>query len=150
MFVCGGFEASVWRVGELLAVLVFVVDDAFEPQASEVLEHEVVVLGDAAVRPRGGSLVPRNHNFLFLIHQSSDYYKDQQVVLFILLPLQTLFRRLDTHFVSNSIKLVSMGGSSSGTAVTHAHALACHTAVTMETASRLHGNSEHDKEKTKM
>lgn len=52
--VCGGFEASVWRAGELLAVLVFVVDDAFEPQASEVLEHEVVVLGDAAERRRDG------------------------------------------------------------------------------------------------
>lgn len=35
---------------ELLAVLVLVVDDAFEPQAGEVLEDEVVVLGDAAER----------------------------------------------------------------------------------------------------
>lgn len=53
---------------------------------------------------------------------------------------------LDTHFVSNSIKLVSMGGSISGTAATHTYTLACHTVVTMETASHLHGNSVYDKE----
>lgn len=35
-------------VGELLAVLVLVVHDTFEPEAGEVLEDEVVVLRDAA------------------------------------------------------------------------------------------------------
>lgn len=38
------------KVGELLAVLVLVVHGAFESQAGEVLEDEVVVLGDAAAR----------------------------------------------------------------------------------------------------
>lgn len=36
------------EVGELLAVLIFVVHSTFEPQAGEVLEDKVVVLGDAA------------------------------------------------------------------------------------------------------
>lgn len=35
-------------VGELLAVLVLVVHNTFEPEAGEVLEDEVVVLRDAA------------------------------------------------------------------------------------------------------
>lgn len=48
--VCGGFEASVWAYGELLAVLVLVIHDAFESQASKVLKDEVIVLGDAAGR----------------------------------------------------------------------------------------------------
>lgn len=42
-------------------------------------------------------------------------------------------RKMETHFVSNSIKLVSMGGSDSGTAETNTHTLAHHT-VSTETA----------------
>lgn len=37
-------------VGELLAVLVLVVHDTFEPEAGEVLEDEVVVLRDVCVK----------------------------------------------------------------------------------------------------
>lgn len=50
-------------VGDLLAVLVFVIHDAFEPQARKVLKHEIVVLGDAAeerdvgLRPRSGAAI---------------------------------------------------------------------------------------------
>lgn len=35
-------------VGDLLAVLVFVVHDAFKSQTCKVLEHKIIVLGDAA------------------------------------------------------------------------------------------------------
>lgn len=41
------FRSERMKVGELLAVLVLVVHGAFESQAGEVLEDEVVVLGDA-------------------------------------------------------------------------------------------------------
>lgn len=40
------------KAGDLLAVFILVVHDAFEPQAGEILEHEVVVLGDAAGEER--------------------------------------------------------------------------------------------------
>ena len=40
--------------------------------------------------------------------------------------------RLRTHLVSNSIKLVSMGGSRSGTAVTHTHTNVNKSTVSME------------------
>lgn len=53
-----------------------------------------------------------------------------------------LSRSLETHFVSNSIKLVSMGGSVSGTAATHTQA--CHAAVSMETDAQCHGESAYE------
>lgn len=44
-------------VGELLAVLVLVVHNTFEPEAGEVLEDEVVVLRDAAWRMKRTSFI---------------------------------------------------------------------------------------------
>ena len=45
----GGVQSKrVEGVGDLLAVLIFVVHGAFEPQARKVLEHKIVVLGNAA------------------------------------------------------------------------------------------------------
>lgn len=43
--------------------------------------------------------------------------------LIVKLYQQKINMALDTYFVSNSIKLVSIGGSISGTAVTHTHTL---------------------------
>lgn len=48
--------------------------------------------------------------------------------------------------MSNSIKLVSMGGSVSGTAETHTQA--CHTAVSMETDAQCHGESAYEAAET--
>ncbi len=51
-------------VGWLLAVLILVIHNAFEPQAGEVLEHEVVVLGDAAERMKtDGEFIKLLHNY---------------------------------------------------------------------------------------
>lgn len=44
-------------VGELLAVLVLVVHNTFEPEAGEVLEDEVVILRDAAWRMKRTSFI---------------------------------------------------------------------------------------------
>lgn len=49
MCVCGGFKREYMKgVGDLLAVLVFVVHDAFKSQTCKVLKHKIIVLGDAA------------------------------------------------------------------------------------------------------
>lgn len=108
-------------VGDLLAVLVFVIHDAFEPQARKVLKHEIVVLGDAAEERDVG-----------LVHEAERPFqvKGQFRQMFHSQAAKTLLTKIrsglkkeklssDTHFVSNSIKLVSIGGSISGTAVTH-------------------------------
>lgn len=50
--------------------------------------------------------------------------------------------------MSNSIKLVSMGGSVSGTAETHTHTHTRHTAVSMETEAQCHGESTYEDAET--
>lgn len=50
----GWFQSErMKRVGDLLAVFILVVHDAFQPQAGKILKDKVIVLGDAAGRGGG-------------------------------------------------------------------------------------------------